>query len=89
MSNLGIFKINTNKTYQKVSDLTGINFVAGSKYQLQVQTYNGEPFYFCVDSVLPTSGGFKVGLDPFSYTVVEGSDLYVYTHGEIYLNIAV
>jgi len=86
MANIGYFPINTNKEYETVENVTGITFTTGTKYILQVQS--AEPFYFCVSNEIPESGGFKVGLEPFTYTPQTGAKLYVKTFGKAYLNIA-
>ena len=84
MANLGIFEINTNGEYMNLSTLTGITFVTGNSYL--IQNYGGS----CIvieSSVQPTEGGFVVDNKPFKYEC-DGSDIYIQTNGNIYLNIS-
>ena len=87
MSNLGLFTIDTKKKYVKLTDIIDIELTENTKYLMQVQA--NDPFYFCVSTELPEKGGFKTGLDPFTYTPVSGADLYICTYGKLYLNVAI
>lgn len=84
MANLGIFKINTKSKYLKLSDLTGINFANGISYLMQ----NKSGYCILIESYnTPTEGGFTVNNKPFIYEC-DGTDLYIKTHGNVYLNIS-
>lgn len=86
MANLGIFEINTNGAYMKLSDLTGITFSSGSSYLMQNYGHS------CI--IIETNeqqeninGGFVVDNKPFLYEC-NGTPVYIKTNNQIYLNIS-
>lgn len=83
MANLGLFEINTNSKYLKLTDLTNVEFVDGNNYLMQ--NY-GKPIFVIESVTEPTKGGFMVDNKPFVYQC-DGTDLYIKTDGRIYLNI--
>lgn len=84
MANLGIFQINTNGKYEKLSDLTGITFNMGSQYLMQNK---GGCCILIESAILPKEGGFTVSNNPFIYEC-DGTDVYIKTNGNVYLNIS-
>lgn len=89
MANLGFFQVNTNGEYKTLEEVTGLTFTTGTKYFLQVQNAGGY-LTTCTSETLPTKGGFILkSSEKFSYTPVEGANLYLNTNGgSVYLNIA-
>ena len=84
MANLGIFEINTNGAYVKLSELTNITFNMGQKYLMQNKSGN----CILIESLdMPTEGGFTVNNKPFIYEC-DGSDIYIKTNGNVFLNIS-
>ena len=84
MANLGVFEINTGGKYKKLSDLTGITFNINQQYLMQNKGGN------CIlieSQTLPTEGGFTVNNNPFIYEC-DGTDVYIKTIGNVYLNIS-
>ena len=78
MANLGTWVVDTQGEYEKISEITGIEFEAGKTYTMQV-VYNayireGEE-----------GEGFDVGSKPFQYTA-GSEDLYI--KGKCRINIA-
>lgn len=84
MANLGIFEINTNGEYLKLSDITGITFNINQRYLMQNKGGN----CILIESLdVPKEGGFTVNNKPFIYEC-DGSDIYIKTNGNVFLNIS-
>lgn len=62
-------KINTNNSYQNVSELTGVTFTSGKTYTMQVQN----DAYLKIDNA-----EFLFSNEKFQYKA-DGSDLYIKT----------
>ena len=76
MANLWSGAINTNGTYKKVSDLTGITFEDGKQYTFQIQ--NSATIISAAEK--PTQGGFYIDTPVLNlYTKQPGEDLYIKT----------